>query len=183
VTKPDGQKAPVRVLAQGRYLRLVDEDGWEYVTRHRVIGIVVIVAVTPEGKLLLVEQPRMAVHMRTVELPAGLVGDEDGREAESLADAAGRELIEETGYEATEMVTLADGPIAVGVSDEIITFFEAKGLRRVGQGGGVENEQITVHEVAPRDLPAFLAERRRAGLAVDPKIFAGLYLAGLTPER
>lgn len=183
MTKPEGPKTPLRVLAQGRYLRLVDEAGWEYVTRHRVTGIVVLVALTAEGKLLLVEQHRMAVHKRTIELPAGLVGDEDGRGAESLADAAGRELVEETGYEASELVTLSDGPIAVGVSDEIVTFFLAKGLRRVGAGGGVEGEGITVHEVAPRDLEPFLAEQRQAGLLADPKIFAGLYLAGLTRGR
>jgi ADP-ribose pyrophosphatase len=183
VSKTEGPKAPLRVLAQGRYLTVVDEGGWEYVTRHRVTGIVVIVAVTPEGKLLLVEQYRMPVHMQVIELPAGLVGDEDGRGAESLADAAGRELIEETGYAASELATLAAGPIAVGVSDEVVTFFLAKSLERVGPGGGVDNEQITVHEVAPRDLAAFLAERRQAGLAVDPKIFAGLYLAGPALER
>jgi ADP-ribose pyrophosphatase len=178
VTKPDGTAAR-RVLAQGRYLALVDEDGWEYVTRHRVTGIVVIVAVTSEQKLLLVEQHRMAVHARVIELPAGLVGDEEGRGAESLADAAGRELEEETGYLANELAVIGAGPIAVGVSDEVVTFFRASGLRRVGPGGGDDREQIVVHEVAPGELEAFLGARRREGLAVDPKIFAGLYLAGI----
>jgi ADP-ribose pyrophosphatase len=167
---------PPRVLAQGRYLTLIDEGGWEYVTRHRVTGIVVIVAVTDDGKLVLVEQQRTAVHRRVIELPAGLVGDEEGRGGESLADAAARELVEETGYAARDMVALASGPIAVGVSDEVVSFFEARGLRKVGPGGGDASEDITVHEVPRAALDAFLAARIEAGLAVDPKLYAGLYL-------
>ena len=165
-----------RVLHRGRYLTLLDERGWEYVTRGGITGVVVIVAVTPEGKLLLVEQPRTALHKRVVELPAGLVGDlEPG---ESLLAAAGRELIEETGYEAREMSVLAEGPVAVGLSDEVLTFFQARGLARVGPGGGDETEDITVHEVPLSELRRFLAARAAEGLAIDPKIYAGLFLVG-----
>ena len=59
-----------RVLAQGRYLALVDEGGWEYAIRPHVAGIVVIVAVTDDAQVVLVEQYRRAVHNRVVELPA-----------------------------------------------------------------------------------------------------------------
>jgi ADP-ribose pyrophosphatase len=177
-TKPEP-----RVLARGRYLTLIDEGGWEYVTRHRVTGIVVIVPITDDGKLVLVEQHRTAVHGRVIELPAGLVGDEEGHAGESLADAAGRELVEETGYEAGEIVPLAAGPVAVGVSDEIISFFHARGLRRVGPGGGDHTEDITVHEVPRAELDAFLAAAAGRGLAVDPKLYAGLYLADAARAR
>src|SRR5262245_4821956 len=109
--RPDPQIDP-QILGAGRFLRLVDEGGWEYVTRPGVSGVVVLVAVTPAGKLLLVEQRRVPVHGRVIELPAGLVGDDGDRRDEPLATAAHRELIEETGYEASEMVRLASGPIA-----------------------------------------------------------------------
>jgi len=173
--------AETRVLAKGRYLTLVDEGGWEYVTRPHITGIVVIVALTDDRRLLLVEQYRRAVHKHVIELPAGLVGDVDGHAAESLLDAAKREMEEETGYAAAEMVRLFEGPIAVGVSDEIVSFFEARGLSRVGAGGGDDTEDITVHEVPLDKLPAFLAAKREAGLGIDPKIYAGLFLAGLSP--
>jgi ADP-ribose pyrophosphatase len=166
------------VLAQGRFLTVVDDGGWEYVTRPGVTGIVVLVAITPARELVLVEQHRRPIGKSVIELPAGLVGDVPGQEAETLARAAHRELVEETGFEAREMIELDAGPIAVGVSDEIVTFFEARGLRRVGPGGGDDSEDITVHTVPLATLDAFLAEKRDAGLAVDPKIFAGLYLAG-----
>jgi ADP-ribose pyrophosphatase len=170
-------KSPLRTIAEGRYITLVEEDGWEYVIRHGVTGIVIIVAVTDDGKLLLVEQTRTAVHNRVIELPAGMVGDEVGRRSEALADAAARELEEETGYRARELVLIGQGPTAVGVSDEVVTFFDAIGLRRVGPGGGDEDEDITVHEVPLPELRAFLATQSAAGLAIDPKIFAGLYLS------
>lgn len=172
-----------RVLGQGRYITLLDEAGWEYGVRFGVAGIVVIVAITDDDQLILVEQYRTAIHKQVIELPAGMVGDEEGMETESFADAAGRELIEETGFRARELVPLGEGPIAVGMSDGIVTFFEGRGLTRVGPGGGVDSEQITVHTVPLRELRAFLAGRIADGLAVNPKIYAGLFLAGAVVPR
>jgi len=176
----DRNAAP-RVLYEGKYLKLISEGGWEYTSRPHVTGIVVIVAVTDDGKLLLVEQPRTAVHKQVVELPAGMVGDVDA--SESLAAAARRELIEETGFEPAEVHLLAEGPIAVGVTDEIISVFEARGLKRVGPGGGDDSEDITVHEVPLAGLRAFLAAQQAQGRAIDPKIYAGLFLAGVQVPR
>src|SRR5205814_9405476 len=134
-------------------------------------GIVVMVAITADSKLLLVEQWRPAVKNRVIELPAGLVGDVDAHEP--LVAAAARELVEETGFAAGEMAPIGAGPIAVGVSDEVVSFFHAFDLARVGPGGGDATEAITGHEVPLGDLGSFLAARAAAGLAVDPKIYAG----------
>ena len=175
VSKPVNE-AGARVLGRGRYLTLLDDGGWEYVTRHNVKGIVVIVAITDDEKLLLVEQHRPAVGNRVIELPAGLVGDVDA--GESLVVAAERELLEETGFAAREMVALAEGPISVGFSDETLSFFQAREPKRVGPGGGDASEQITTHEVPLPELRRFLADRAAAGLAIDPKIYAGLFLVG-----
>ena len=172
-----------RVFAQGRYLTVVEHEGWEFVTRHGIKGIVVLVAITPDRELVLVEQHRQPVGKAVIELPAGLVGDIPGQEDETLSKAAHRELVEETGFEARELVELEEGPVAVGVSDEVVTFFAARGLTRVGPGGGDDSEDIAVHVVPLRELDGFLAEKRAAGLAVDPKIFAGLYLVGETRSK
>ncbi|MBC8134042.1 MAG: DNA mismatch repair protein MutT, partial [Deltaproteobacteria bacterium] len=90
-TKTEAESKQRRVLARGRYLEMVDEDGWEYVRRHSATGVVVIVATTEEKRLVLVEQSRTAVHRRTIELPAGLVGDVPEHSTESLEQAAVRE--------------------------------------------------------------------------------------------
>src|SRR5690349_10920782 len=105
MAKDDGK---MRVVAQGRYLTFIDDAGWEYVTRPHISGVVVIVAVTADGRLVLVEQYRPAVKKKVIELPAGLVGDIVGQQGESMGTAAARELEEETGYRAAEMVPLFD---------------------------------------------------------------------------
>jgi ADP-ribose pyrophosphatase len=169
-------KDAIEVLAEGKYLRLLNENGWEYVLRPNASGVVVMVAVTDDGRLILVEQFRTAVHRRVIELPAGLVGDTHQAIGESLVVAAHRELLEETGYEAREMLRLAEGPVAVGLASEVVTFFQAVGLRRVGPGGGDASESIVVHEVELGRLKPWLAARESAGAFIDPKLYAGLYL-------
>jgi ADP-ribose pyrophosphatase len=165
------------VIAQGKFVRLVKRGKWEYASRTKVTGIVGIVAVTDKGNLILIEQDRPAVQKRVIEIPAGLAGDEDGMEAEELATAAKRELLEETGYEASGMEYLCEGPPSAGISDEIITLFRATGLKLTGKAGGVGGEEITVHEVPLGDVPAWLAKRAKEGLTVDLKVFAALFFA------
>ena len=171
---PSDQPTP-RVLGRGRFLELLDDNGWEYVRRHASSGVVVIVATTDARELILVEQHRIPVQRRTVELPAGLVGDLPDSAAESLQTAALRELEEETGFVAATWRLLTAGPSSVGISTEVVTFFRATGLQRVGPGGGDETEDITVHVVPVAGVPAFLAEKTASGALVDPKVFAALY--------
>jgi ADP-ribose pyrophosphatase len=166
-----------RVLAETKYLRLVDRGGWYFVERPFGSGVVALVAVTKQRKLVLVEQHRPALGGSVIELPAGLVGDEPGHEAEQMETAARRELLEETGYaaEAVErIVTSATGP---GISSELITFFRATGLTKVGAGGGVAAENITVIEVPLDEVHGWLLDRVRAGAVVAVKVWAGLWFA------
>src|SRR5215217_1288754 len=92
---------PPTTIAEGKRVRLVRRGDWEFVTRKKSSGIVAIVAVTDDYKLVLVEQYRPPVAKSVIELPAGLAGDEAGHEQEDLLTAARRELLEETGYEAS----------------------------------------------------------------------------------
>lgn len=170
------------VLGTGRFLELVRlPDGWEYVRRKRCRAIVVLLAVTDEDRLLLVEQLRPAVGAPVIELPAGLVGDEPGDENEPLLGAAQRELREETGYHADELHVELEGPPSAGLSSEVVTFVRASRLHRVSGGGGVGSERIEVHEVELGAAAEWLVRQTARGALVDPKVYAGLYLLRYAP--
>jgi ADP-ribose pyrophosphatase len=108
------KEAQPHVVAAGKYIELVRQNGWEFARRKGISGIVGIIAVTDDRKLVLVEQHRPPVGARVIELPAGLAGDAKGHEKEDLADAARRELLEETGYVARRMERLAVHEVPLG---------------------------------------------------------------------
>jgi ADP-ribose pyrophosphatase len=168
---------PKKTLFEGKHIRMVSRGNWEYAERKNVTGIVAIIAVTAEGKLLLVEQYRPPVGKNVIELPAGLAGDIAGQESEAMVAAARRELLEETGYEAAEMTFLGDGTASAGIVDEIISLFRASGLKKTGDGAGDGEEQLTLHEVPVGEVLTWLDDRRREGKLVDLKVYGGLYFA------
>lgn len=166
-----------QILYEGKFLRLVKRGRWEYAERPGIPGAVAIIAVTDAGELVLVEQPRIPLDCHTIELPAGLAGDEAGREHEDFAETARRELLEETGFAAREVTLLAHGATSAGLTSEAVTLFRATGLTRVNAGGGHEGESIVVHLVPLADVPRWLDQQQRAGRVIDLKIFAALYFA------
>lgn len=165
----------LRVLGEGRFLRLLSRKSWEFVERPNATGVVVIAAVNRDGEAIFVEQRREAVQSNVIEWPAGLVGDEPGAGDEPLEAAAARELEEETGYRPGRIWVATQGPSASGMSDEITVFLVAEDLEKVGEGGGVGNERITVHRVPFDETLDWLDQQIQAGKLVDPKIFVGLY--------
>jgi ADP-ribose pyrophosphatase len=164
------------VVADGKFLRFMKTGHWEYVSRKGVSGVVTIIAVTREGKLLLVEQYRAPVEARVIELPAGLAGDGRHRH-ETLEAAARRELTEETGYEASEMTYVGGGPASAGLTDELISIFLARGLNKVGPGVGDGDEEIILHEVPVDQLIQWCEQRAGEGMMIDLKVYAALYFA------
>lgn len=165
-----------QTLAAGQFLKLLKSGSWEYVERVNVRDVAVLVAVTSREEMVLVEQYRIPVRRRMIELPAGLVGDEEEFRSESLMAAANRELEEETGYRAGRLALLARTPSSGGMTSEIISFLHATDLEKVGTGGGVGNEEIVVHAVPIAAAPRWLRQREREGLLLDPKIYVGLFL-------
>src|SRR5690606_3920839 len=138
------------------------------------------VAVTPDYHVLYVEQFRVPLGARTIEMPAGLVGDD--HDDDSLEAAARRELIEETGWEAGRIDVLLVGPTSSGMSNERIAFARARDLRKVGDGGGVADEDITVHSVPRADAPAWLMRKYAEGYELDLKLWAGLWMIEHNPD-
>ncbi len=166
---------PEDIRWQGRFITAKTRGRWEYVSRARGIKAAVILAITPEDEVVLVEQFRVPLGRPCIELPAGLIGDGpgdsgEGGEGEEAATAAIRELEEETGYHAGRMENLGEYYSSPGMVTEAFTLFRAYELERVGPGGGVEGEGITVLHVPRAELPQFLEAKRAAGYAIDVRM-------------
>ena len=152
---------------QGRFIAMKVDGKWEYASRARGIGAAVILAID-DGHVILVEQFRVPLGRRCLELPAGLVGDET--EGEAVEIAAARELEEETGYRPARMEVIGQFHSSPGMVSEGFTLVRAHGLTRVGEGGGDGDEEITVHRVALDAVEAFIATKRAEGVAIDVKL-------------
>ena len=168
-------------LYEGQWLRLVKRGHWESCERTHGDGMaVIIVAATPEDEVLFVEQYRVPLGSKTIEMPAGLVGDQSGED--TLEDAATRELEEETGWRPSKVEVLLIGPTSAGMSNERIAFVRAEGLVRTGEGGGVDGEDITVHAIPRAEAPAWLMRKSGEGFEVDLKLWAGLWMIDHNPD-
>jgi ADP-ribose pyrophosphatase len=161
--------APEEVMWEGRYVVAKRRGRWEYAGRPGGVRAAVILAVD-EDHVILVEQYRVPLGRRCIELPAGLIGDADSHRDEPPEDAAARELEEETGYRAAKLVNLGEFWSSPGMLTESFTLVRASGLSKVSEGGGTESEDIVVHRVPLNALEEFLAEQRAAGNAIDVRI-------------
>jgi ADP-ribose pyrophosphatase len=162
-------------LHAGKHLELVRSGKWEFVRRQKASAVVCIVAITSAHEIVLVQQQRIPVGRSVIELPAGLVGDEDAEE--NILDAANRELSEETGFFAGKLSILTIGPSSAGLTNELVTLIKAEDLKRVGLGGGVAGENIIVHTIPLATAPGWLADKAAEGHLIDHKVWAALWFS------
>ena len=155
---------PAEIMWQGKYIQAVKQGRWEYVGRVGGVRAVVVFA-EYEGKVILVEQPRVALGSRCLELPAGLVGDEDPEA--TIEGTAVKELEEETGFTAEPIERLGDFYASPGMLSEGFTLVRAHGVRPTGED---HEENIVVHLVERADIAAFVEQKRAEGLAIDVKL-------------
>jgi len=163
--------SPEEIMWEGRFITARRRGRWEYVGRARGIHAAVILAIDEDAEgrhVLLVDQFRVPLGRRCIELPAGLVGDEEEGEESMLA--ATRELEEETGYRPARMEALGEFYSSPGMVSESFTLFRAHDLTRTGEGGGVDGEDIRVHRVALAGLSDQIAAWREQGYAMDVKL-------------
>ncbi len=90
--------------------------------------------------------------------------------------AAVRELEEETGYRAADWLTVGEFYSSPGMVSESFTLLRATGLTKVGEGGGVDGEDIIVHRVPLPEIAAFIAAKRAEGCGIDVRV--AMLLAG-----
>lgn len=161
---------PEEIRWQGRFIVAKTRGKWEYVSRARGIRAAVILAVDEADHVILVEQFRVPLGRATIELPAGLIGDGDDTLGEDPTMAAVRELEEETGYTAARMDVVGEFYSSPGMVSESFTLLRAQGLTKIGPGGGVDGEDITVHRVPVQGLDRFVAAARERGLGIDVRL-------------
>lgn len=158
----------MKIVFEGDHLYVFERDGWQYVERKKSRGAAAVLAETDDGEIVLTEQFRRPLNARVIDFPAGLIGDEepdtDG------AETAKKELEEETGYTCDSVELLARGPSSPGITSEIVSLYRARGVRKIGKGGGVGGEDITVHVVPRGRLRAFLREKADQGVLTDLKV-------------
>jgi ADP-ribose pyrophosphatase len=159
---------------QGKYLEVHKAGTWEYAARVGNMGAAVILAITDAGEIVLVEQYRATHGRRSIELPAGLIGDIEA--GDTAAAAAARELQEETGFDAAVWEDFGNFATSPGMSSEMFQLFKATRLTRSGPGGGVDHEDIVVHVVPLVDIGRFIANQRAAGLVIDCRLVVALGL-------
>jgi ADP-ribose pyrophosphatase len=153
---------------EGKYIRIVRDGRWEFVERCGGVHAVVILA-EHDGKVVLIEQRRVPLGDRKcIELPAGLVGDEDP--GATVVETAIKELEEETGFTADHIEVVGEFFSSPGMVSEGYTLVRAHGLSRIGDGGGNEHEEIEVHLVPRSEIPAFVERKRGEGAVIDTKM-------------
>ena len=170
---------PEEIMWQGRFVTTKRRGRWEYASRSRGIRAAAIIAIDDEDHVILVSQYRVPLGRICLEIPAGLIGDDEGKSGESAEAAAGRELEEETGYRAARMENLGEFYSSPGMVSESFTLLRAHGLKKVGDGGGTDSEDIVVHRVPRAGLAEFVARWRAMGHGVDVRIAMLMASAGL----
>jgi len=121
-------------------------------------GAVAVIAITEEGKLVVVEQYRKALEKAIVEIPAGKL--EKGEDPDLCAR---RELEEETGYGCKDMELISSFYTSPGFADEIVHVYLASGLYKIENAAGLdEDEFVNLMEITLEEAQ---------GLIKDQKIF------------
>ena len=169
-----------KVLWQGKFLRIVSKEftnkkgilsTWECAERTTAKEIVAIFAVTKGRELVLTKQFRFPTESYVVELPAGLAD----RKNESLEKLAGRELLEETGYQARKLLPAHQGPFNSGMTNDELVVFYAPAVEYVGfaKVASDDTEEIEVIKVPLSKLVAFCTKQHK-DFKVDLKILGTL---------
>ncbi len=119
-------------------------------------GAVAVIALTDDGKIVMVEQYRKALERDVVEIPAGKL--EKGEEPSLCAK---RELEEETGYVCKSLDWLISFYTSPGFADELVHLYVARGLEKKEDAAPPdEDEFVTLVELTLEEALEYIEERK-----------------------
>ena len=151
------------IAFEGNYLKIIrkyvqTEDGkehvWETVERKNMYnrGAVVIIPITPQKEVILEKNWRLPIESFVIQFPAGLTD----QESESEEETARRELLEETGYLAKELIPIIPAPLCPALTPTEANHFLAPDVEFVGIEREDTTEEIEVLKVPAEELNDFL---------------------------
>ena len=153
MSDPDASK-PENIEWQGKFITTKTRGRWEYVSRARGIKAAAIIAID-DGHVILVEQYRVPLGKICLEIPAGLIGDDEGKAGEAAEDAAKRELEEETGIPAEAVEVLAEASLHIGgdageddVGDAALAQHQLEVGGAEGALAGLVDDRLAVDDLA-----------------------------------
>ena len=132
-----------------------------------------VVAITHDEKLVMIRQYRHGTDSITLEIPGGIVD-----EGESYLEAARRELVEETGYEAEEFVQIGVVEPNPAFQNNRCATVVAYGARDTGEQNFDEHEEIAVELYDLEEVEIFIRE----GAITHALVVAGIYHYIRAPE-
>ena len=150
---------------QGSFLNILRDTvllpNGQQATREYVVhpGAVVVIALLDDGRVVLERQHRYPVGRVMVEFPAGKLDA-----GENPQYCGQRELLEETGYSATQWAYAGAMHLAIAYSDEVLHIYFAKGLT-LGERKLDEGESLDVFTATPAELLTMCGQ----GLVTDAK--------------
>ncbi|MEK7104332.1 MAG: NUDIX hydrolase [Patescibacteria group bacterium] len=163
------------VAFNGKFVRIIKKTFktksgkigiWEVVERVKLHKrIVIVFALTKNKEVVLEKNYRVPLENYVIELPAGLTD----KEGETEQEAAKRELFEETGYVAKEVVEVFTSVGSPGLTNSEYVYFFAPNVEFVGKQTAEDEEEIEVFTVPLDKLVDFVLEPRE-NIKIDDKI-------------